>query len=167
MKNTEDTRATPQPREEVKKRRVSRLAIFLIVVGLIAAAFGAGALLVFLRLRSAEDAWRQERSTLEADLASQTAEAAVVKSRETLWRLYDGITNLYIELSDKNFGLAQSEITALRTTLAEAPAELDADTKAKLETILADVEQGAAALNPDAKSKAREARELLRKIVSE
>ncbi len=166
MHNSEDTRVTPQPREEVKKRRVSRLAIFLIVVMLIAAAFGTGALLVFLKLRSAEDAWRQERSTLQEDLASRTAEAAVVKSRETLWRLYDGITNLYIELSDKNFGLAQSEITALRTTLAEAPAELDADTKAKLETILADVEQGAAALNPDAKSKAREARELLRQIVS-
>jgi hypothetical protein len=151
--------------ETAKKKKVSSFALFLIVVALIAAGFGTGALLVFLRFRTAEKAWLQEKAGIEATFSTQATELAAVKSRETLWRLYEGMSTVYIELSEKNFGLARDEAIALTGILAKNPIELDADTKSKLAPIMADIVQKAEALDSEAKNKAREAREILRKIV--
>jgi flagellar basal body-associated protein FliL len=159
MENNQEQQGT------AKKRKVSGLALFLIVVVLIAAGFGSGALLVFLKLRGAEASWNQEKAGYEASLASQAAELAVVKSRETLLGLYEGLTSVYIDLTEKNFGLAREKIAQLTVELSKAPAELDAATKAKLEPLMAEIAQGAEALDSGVKTKAREARELLLKIV--
>ncbi len=156
------------PNQSVKKRRVSRLAVFFIVVGLIAAAFGAGALLVYLKLRDAEAAWKEERSGLEADVAARTAEAASTRSRELLWRLELGMSSVYIDMAEKNFGLAHDEIAGLSALLGSGLADFDDDTKAKLaplEPLIKEISAGIDALDPAAKGKAREARDLLEGII--
>jgi hypothetical protein len=148
-----------------KTRKVSRFAVFMIVVALIAAAFGGGALLVYVQFRNAEAAWKQEKADIEANNSTQTAELTAAKTRETFWRLYEGFSSVYIELTEKNFGLVQSEITTLKTALTAAPAGLDAEVKKKLESLMTEIASNADALNPEIKNKAREARELLKKIL--
>jgi len=146
---------------------VSRFAVLVIVVAVVAAAFGAGAFLVSARFRGAEEAWRQDRAGLEAKLAALEVELAAAKSRELLWRLDDTMSTVYINLTEDNFGLARDEMAALTAILARASADLDADTKTKiapLESILADIERNIDALSSGARGKAREARDLLRKI---
>ncbi len=165
MDITKGTSASPAAGEE---RRVSKLAVFLIVVALIAASFGSGALVVFLKFRGAEQAWKQERAGLESDLAARTAELSAAKSRELLWELNDGMATVYADLSANNFGLAQDRLTALTTAMANGSAGLDADTKARLaplEPLLADIARGAQSLSPDAKRKAQEARTLLQGLL--
>jgi len=150
-----------------RKRLVSKFAVFVVVVAAVAAAFGAGALLVSARFRGAEEAWRQDRAGLEAKLATQAVELSAAESRDLLWRLNDAMSTVYINLSEDNFGLARDEMAAATTVLAKASADLGVDAKtqlAPLDPIFADVARSIDALSPDAKSKAREARDFLRKI---
>jgi hypothetical protein len=58
-------------------------------------------------------------------------------------------------------------MVALTGILAKASADLDADTKAQLEPMMAGIARNVDALSLDAKSKAREARELWHKMVGE
>jgi hypothetical protein len=151
-----------------KKRRVSRFAVFIVVVILIAAGFGAGALLVNARFRAAQETWRQEKAGLESRLADQAAELSSVRSRELLWRLDEGMSTVYIDLVEKNFGLARDRLDALSGTLAIAPAELDTATKsqlAPLPPLIEEIGRNVTALSPKAASKAKEAMGLLDKMI--
>lgn len=158
---------TDQVHQE-SKRRMSRLAVFIIVVILIGAGFGAGALLVNSQFRVAQEAWKQEKAGLDSKLAAQVVELSAVKSHELLWKLNQGISTVYIDVSEKNFGLARDEMDAMSGILAKAAADLDAATKsqlAPLPPLMEEIARNVAALSPEAKSKAREAMGLLRKMI--
>jgi hypothetical protein len=158
---------TDQVRQE-PGRRVSRLAVFIIVLILIGAAFGAGALLVNMQFRAAQEAWKQEKAGLDSKLAAQVVELSAVKSHELLWKLNEGMSTVYIDVLEKNFGLARDEMEAMGGILAKAAADIDSATKSKLAPLpplMEEIARNIAALSPDAKSKAREAMELLRKVI--
>jgi hypothetical protein len=166
-KGQDKVNQTDQAQPE-SKRRVSRLAVFIIVVILIVAGFGAGALLVNVQFRAAQEAWKQEKAGLDSKLAAQTAELSAVNSRELLWKLNEGMSTVYIDVSEKNFGLARDEMDAMSGFLAKASADLDAATKsqlAPLPPLMEEIARNVAALSPEARSKAREAMGLLRKMI--
>ena len=147
---------------------MSRLAVFVIVVILVAAAFGAGAFLVNEQFRAAQEAWRQEKAGLDSKIAAQLAELSTVKSRDLLWKLNEGMSRVYIDVSEKNFGLARDEVDALNGMLAKASEDLDAATKtqlAPLPPLIQEIERNITTLSPGAKSKAREAVDLLHKMI--
>jgi hypothetical protein len=151
------------------RRRVSRLAVFIIVVILIGAGFGAGALLVNVQFRAAQEAWKQEKAGLDSKLAAQVLELSAVRSHELLWKLNEGMSTVYINVSEKNFGLARDEMDVMSGMLAKASADLDAATKsllAPLPPLMEEIARNVAALSAEgAKSKAREAMGLLRKMI--
>jgi hypothetical protein len=147
---------------------VSRFAVFIIVVILIAAGFGAGALLVNAQFRAAQETWRQEKAGLDSKLADQAVELSTVRSHELLWRLDEGMSTVYIDLVEKNFGLARDRLDALSGTLSKASADLDAATKsqlAPLPPLMEEIVRNVTALSPDAKNKAREAIGFLHKMI--
>lgn len=147
---------------------MSRLVVFIIVVVLIGAGFGAGAVLVNVQFHAAQEAWRQEKAGLDSKLAAQGVELAAVRSHELLWKLKDGMSAVYIDVSEKNFGLARDQVDALTGILSKASADLDAAAKSQLSPLpplMEDIARNIAALSPDAKSKAREAMEVLRKLI--
>jgi hypothetical protein len=140
----------------------------LVVVILIACAFGAGALLGFLQLRGARGSWQKEKAELEARLAQASGEIGSLHSRESLWRIAEATAAARIDLAEKNFGLARDAAAAARETYIQAAAALDANTRneiAPLEPLLAELEKAADAVSPDAKIRAREAAELLQKLL--
>ena len=161
VKQTEVHEQSNSQPEAGRKRRVSRLAVFLIVVILIAAGFGAG---IILEMQT----WRQEKAGLNSKIAAQVAELSALKSRELLWQLNTGMSAVYIDLTETNFGLAHDEMDALGGILAKASADLDAATKSQLASLpplMDEIAQKITALSPDAKSKARETMGLLRKLI--
>jgi hypothetical protein len=150
------------------KRRVSRLTILVIVVILIVAAFGAGAFLINTQFQAAQAAWREEKAALESKIAAQLTELSTVRSRDLLWRLSESMSLVYIDVSEKNFGLARDQLDALNAMLARASADLDAATKAQLAPLpplIQEISRNVSTLSPEAKSKAREAMSLLRKMI--
>lgn len=169
MKQTEEApREATAPIEAPKKRGVSRFAVFIIVVILIGAGFGAGALLVNTRFRAAQETWQQEKAGLESRLADQSAALSTVRSRDLLWQLDEGMSTVYIDVVEKNFGLAHDRLDALGGVLAKGSADLDAATKtqlAPLPPLMDEIAKNIAALSPDARSKTREAIGLLHKII--
>jgi hypothetical protein len=159
---------TPASSDTPKKRRVSRFAVFIIVVILIAAGFGAGALIVNTQFRAAQETWRQEKAGLESKLADQAGELSTVRSHDLLWRLDAGMSTVYIDLVEKNFGLARDRLDALSGTLAKASADLDAATKsqlAPLPPLIEEIARNVTALSPDAKTRTREAMVILQKMI--
>ncbi len=147
---------------------MSRFAVFIIVVILIAAGFGAGALLVNGQFRAAQETWRQEKAGLESKLADQAVELSTVRSHELLWRLDEAMSAVYIDLVEKNFVLARDRLDALSGMLAKASSDLDAATKsqlAPLPPLIEEIGRNVTALSPDARTKAREAIGLLHKMI--
>jgi hypothetical protein len=164
----QEHRGTSAPPVAPQKRRVSRLAVFIIVVILIAAAFGAGALLVDTRFRAAQETWRQEKAGLDAKIAAQLGELSTVRSRDVLTKLVEGMSQVYVDVSEKNFGLAREKLDALSAMLAQASEDLDAATKAQLAPLpplIQEIGRAMTALSPESKSKARDALDLLHKMI--
>lgn len=154
--------------ESEPKRKTSRFTVFLVVCALIAAAFGGGFLWGYLRLRDAQTAWQQERTSLEAERAAQAERIAAAGLRELLWQMDGGVSTVIINLLEKNFGLARDEAAALKGVLARVSAELTEEARGRLSPlgpVLDDIERGAESLSPDARTAALRARELLRQLI--
>ena len=170
MKNKTDSPAEETPHRETlrQKRKISRFSSLVIIVLLIAAGFGAGALLIQMRLRSAQDAWNRQKTGLEATISSQAAELSAAKAHELLWRLSDGLSTVFIDLTERNFGLAHDEMTVISSDLQNASTGLDAPAKARLDPLvplMADIVKDADALSPNAKTETQAARKLLHDLL--
>ena len=138
---------------------------FLIVLVLVAAAFGAGYLLGELRLRQASEAWKTERQKLETSLAENVKSLDALKTTQTLSEIDGRLSEALADLADNNFGLAHDAADTALLLLEKAAPGLPAEqgkALAPLAGALKDLGQSAAALSPAAKLKAREARSLLR-----
>jgi hypothetical protein len=154
--------------ETPPKKRNSRLILVVIVVALIGAGFGTGALLASTRFHSAESLWQQEKTQLQTKIADQVVDISAGKSRELLWQLGDGMSTVYVDLSDKNFGLAHDAMSAMTVILTKAASEADPKMRAQLQEfqpLMADIDRSAMTFSPEAKVKAREARALLQKLI--
>ena len=141
---------------------------FLIVLVLVAAAFGAGYLLGELRLRNASEAWKTEQQKLETSLAENAKSLDALKTAQTLWEIDGRLSEALADLADNNFGLAHdaadTALLLLEKTAPGLPAA-QGTALAPLAGALKDLGQSAAALSPTAKLKAREARSLLRVVL--
>lgn len=147
---------------------MTRFRTFLVVCALLAAAFGGGSLLVYLRLRDERAAWQKERAGLTAQVAEQARQIAAAKPRELLWRLDEGFSTILIHLAEKNYGLARDATAAVTAMLAQAPTDLDEEVRAgfaQIGPLLKDVERAAEALRPDARSGAMRAKEILLRLI--
>jgi hypothetical protein len=156
--------------EAEPKRKSSRFTVFLVVCVLIAASFGGGYLWGFLRLRDAQTAWQQERTSLEAERAAQAERIAAAGLRELLWQLDGGVSTVIINLLEKNFGLARDGAATLKGLLARVSAELPEEARGRLSPlgpVLDDIERSAEALSPEARMAALRARDLLRQLIGE
>ena len=74
-----------------------------------------------------------------------------MRSHELLWRLNEGMSTVYIDLVEKNFGLARDRLDALSGTLTKASADLDEATKtqlAPLPPLIQEIARNITALSP-------------------
>jgi hypothetical protein len=159
--NGQDTPAAPAPQEP----RRHGFRNFLIVVVLLAAAFGAGWYWGEVRLRQASAAWKADRQKLEASLADAAKTLDGMKSAQALWEIDSRLSEADADLADNNFGLARDAAEAARLLLEKAapglsPAQTTA--LAPLQEALKDLSRSAGSLSPDAKARARAALTLLR-----
>jgi hypothetical protein len=142
-----------------------RFRTFLIVLILVAAAFAAGVLWGELRLRQASAGWKAEQQKLETSLAENAKTLDALKAAQSLWEIDGLVSEALADLADNNFGLAHDAAEAARILLEKTAPGFPAGqgtALAPLAGVLKDLGQGAAALTPNAKIKAREARALLR-----
>jgi hypothetical protein len=159
MNTPEEDTATPP----LKGR--NRFRTFLVVLVLVAVAFGAGVLWGEMRLRKASAEWKAEQQKLETSLAENAKTLDTLKATQALWEIDGLVSEALADLADNNFGLAHDVAEAARLLLEKAAPGLAAGqgtALAPLEGVLKDLGQGAAALSLNAKIKAREARSLLR-----
>jgi hypothetical protein len=138
---------------------------FLIVLVLIAAAFGAAYYWGEVRLRQASAEWKADRQKLEASLAEAAKSLDGMKSAQALWEIDSRLSEADADLADNNFGLARDAAEAARLLLEKAtpglsPAQNTA--LAPLQGALKDLAHSAGSLSPDAKARARAALSLLR-----
>jgi hypothetical protein len=146
-----------------KERKGHGFRTFIIVIVLMGAAFGGGWYWGESRLRQGTTAWNAEKQKLEATLADTQKSLDALKAAQVLWEIDAGISETVADLADNNFGLARDAAGAARATLQKAtlpPGQAAA--LAPLDGLLKDLGQSAAALSPQAKAAAREARTLLR-----
>ncbi len=157
--------ATP---EVARKSGPSRGAIFLVVLVLIAAAFGGGAFLGFLQLRGAREAWQREKADLTGRLTSVSREMEAARSREVAWQVAEGLATIRIHLAEKNFGLAKDAVADVQRTYVKAAASLEADARERLASLgplLSEIVSAADSLSPDARSKTQEATDLVHRLL--
>jgi uncharacterized membrane-anchored protein YhcB (DUF1043 family) len=154
----------------LETRKPRRFRNFLIALILVAAAFAAGLLLGELRLRQASAAWKADQQKLEAAVADATKSLDALKAAQALWEIDGQVSEVLADLADNNFGLARDAADAARLLLEKAAPGFtvaQSSALAPLEGVLKDLGQSATSLSPDVKSKAREARSLLRAALKE
>jgi hypothetical protein len=156
------------PPASAKEKKRHGFRTFLIALLFVAAAFGAGYYWGELRLRQASASWKADQQRLETALAENAKTLDALKASQSLWEIDSRLSEVLADLADRNFGLASDATDAARTLLEKAapgftPAQGTA--LASLGAALKDLGQGVAALSPDAKAKAREARSLLRAAI--
>ena len=160
----------PQREALPEKLKLSRFSFLAIILLLIAAGFGAGALLIQTRLRTAQDAWSREKAILDKTISSQAADLSAAKARVILWGLSDQMSTVLVDLSERNFGLAHDEMTAAMNDLQNTMTGLDAAGKARLDPLLpfmAEIVRDADALSPKAKNETQSVVKLLHDLNQE
>jgi len=157
--------AAAQPKLAQRKR--SPFAAFLIVVVLLAAAFGAGLLLGFLQFRSAREAWLKEKADLQASSSALSRDVDAVRSQALLWQVEEAIAQVRLDPAEKNYGLARDAAASARELFDAAP-ELAPEVRAQVSALgpmLADIQSAADSLAPDARSKANDAADFLKRLL--
>ncbi len=161
----EAEQAGARPKPTLKKR--SRFAGFLVVVVLLAAAFGAGLLLGSLQSRGAREAWLKEKADLQASSSALSKDVDAARSQAFLWRLAEGVAQVRVDLAEKNYGLARDAAASARGLFDAAP-ELAPEVRAQVSALgpmLADIQSAADSLAPDARSKANDAADFLKRLL--
>jgi hypothetical protein len=148
----------------------SRLIRVAVVVGAIAAAYGAGRLQGALALRSARAAWQVTESQLNASVETKSKEIAALKSSQTLWQLHAGISEVMADIADKNYGLARDGAREASGVLSRSLADMDAALRDRLQPLvplLDDTARTADEVSPEARTNAQRARALVQEALAQ
>jgi hypothetical protein len=171
MKPTRKTAAKPKAAEPAKKpdpRR--RVVTVLIALALLAASYGAGRLQGALALRAAASGWQQEKARLSSSLDANVKALAAVKSRQSLWQLNAGLSEVLADIADKNFGLARDAAREMSALLSRARIDMDPSAAERLQPLvdlISDTARAADALDPETRAKATQARALVVDVLAE
>ncbi len=155
----------PKKPEKRTRKRFTRVVVVLV---LIACAFGAGTLFGFLRLRSARETWLREKGDMESRLTEVSRELSALRPRDSLWRISESIAAVRIDIAEKNFGLARDAAATAQQIYTQASAALDPDTRAQiapLGPLLTEVQSAAESVSPQAKDRAQAAADLVHKLL--
>ena len=87
---------------------------FIIFVVLVVIAFGAGYGLGYWKLQSAEKEWASARGEMQSKIGNLEKELAKARTRETLREMYDILSQVVADLSEKNFGLAGKHLDRVK-----------------------------------------------------
>jgi anti-sigma factor RsiW len=161
--------ARPSPALPERAKGKNGFVKIVVVIALIAAAFGGGWLWGEIRLRQASASWGAERTKMKATVTETTQALSDLTSVRKLWEIDGRISEILADLADNNFGLARDTATEARRTLESLTPSLPAGMAtalAPLAGILKTVQDDAALLSLDAKSRARDARALIRVALS-
>ncbi len=142
---------------------MSTLKKLLIIVILILIAFGVGYGLEFMKLRTAQQEWAATKSQMQTRISTLESELARAKARESLREVSEALSQVMVDLTEKNFGLALKALDGMKQTFLATQANLDEEWKNKLAFFLPGLEQikkDAEGLSPDAKKKTEELKNL-------
>ncbi len=137
----------------------------VVVIALIAAAFGGGWLWGEMRLRRAPASWSAEREKMAATVTETNLSLAALRSDRALWEIDGRLSEILADLADNNFGLAHDAAVATRavlTAITPSLATSKGPALAALDGLLVGVKESADALSLNAKGKARQAQAILR-----
>ncbi len=137
---------------------------FLIFVVLIIIAFGVGYGLGYMKLRTAEEQWAVKKGEMQSKIGTLEKELARVKARESLREMSEGLSQIMVHLSEKNFGLAVKALDGMKETFGAIQPNLEEEWKGKLGFFLPaldEIKKEAENMTPNAKKKTEELKTLL------
>jgi predicted nucleic acid-binding Zn-ribbon protein len=141
---------------------------YLIIILLVAVAFGVGYGWQNMKLRNAEKEWAAAKAEMQTKISTLEKELAQVKARESLWEMPLALSQVGIHLSEKNFGLATQALDQLKEIFAKAQAALNDEWKKKVEFFLPALEEirnEAQNMDPSAKKKIEELENLFKQAL--
>ena len=140
-----------------------RARTYLILIILIIVAFGAGYVLGYWKLYSAEEKWAAAKGELQSKISSLEKQLAQAKARESLREMSDILNQVITHLAEKNFGLAIQTLDSLREAILTIQPSLQGEAKTRFDFFLPSIEEAkkeAESLSPNAKKKVEEMKSL-------
>jgi hypothetical protein len=140
----------------------------LVALVLIAAALGGGYLWGTIELKNAQIAWGEERDRLGAIVNESAGRIAALEAQQAAWKIDAGISEVIADLADKNYGLARDTALSLSPLYSKASGGMADAVRTALQPLaplLDEIGRAADSMSPDALSKARLARDMIRKAL--
>ena len=140
-----------------------RARTYLILIILIIVAFGAGYVLGFWKLYSAEEKWAVAKGEMQSKISSLEKELAQAKARESLREMSDLLSQVTTHLAEKNFGLAIKSLDSMREAFLTLQPSIPGEAKTRFDFFLPAIEEAkkeAESLSPNAKKKVEEMKSL-------
>jgi len=136
---------------------------FLIFVVLIIIAFGVGYGLGYLKLHNAQVEWAKAADEMKGKISGLEKELARMKARESLRDMSDGLSQVMVHLSEKNFGLAGKALDGMKETFGTLQPILGEEWKGKFGFFLPaleEIKKEAENMTPNAQKKTEELKNL-------
>jgi hypothetical protein len=135
----------------------------LIMVVCVVIAFGAGFAVGYFKLKSAEKEWSVVKRGMEEKIGSLEKDLALAKAREALREIPDSLSQVMIQVTEKNFGLAIKTLEGIKETFGGIQRYLDGEAKKKFEFFLPaleDLKKEADQVNLNTRKKVEEVQSL-------
>ncbi|MBI4496191.1 MAG: hypothetical protein HY697_04565 [Deltaproteobacteria bacterium] len=141
---------------------------FLIIAVLIVAAFVAGYLVEYLKLREAEKRWRAAQEESQARIAQLEKDLLLARARLSLWEMPLVLSQVIQHLSQNNFGLAVQTLDRLKENFSATQAALAEEGRGKFDFLLPaleEIRQKAQALSPEARTQTEELKARMEQVL--